>query len=173
MSNNKQKGNFFEDLVTMVASSYHAQGIAKLEKVDPPVAIKYRPGGRPLIIPKQSPFLDFVGVWTAQEGRALFIEAKSTEQPRLEFGNETGIKASQLASLRTWHNTGAVVGVLWHYLGEVRLVTLSTIAATEQTGRKSIRWNDAEPLPRGKGLVEFDFLSVLSYFYGLPTEPPQ
>jgi penicillin-binding protein-related factor A (putative recombinase) len=171
MSTAKQKGRTFENLVQMVADSYAAQGIATLHKVDPPVAVKYRPGGRPLIIPKANPFLDFVGVWTARAGQALFIEAKSTEVPRLEFGNDGGIKASQLASLRTWSAAGAAVGVLWHYQGEVRLVTLGTIKATENTGRKSIPWASAQTLERGNGLVEFDFLAQMAYILYLAPNP--
>jgi len=46
------------------------------------------------------------------DGRALFIECKSTAAPRLAIG-ERGLKLSQLTLLIKWAGAGAKAGVLW------------------------------------------------------------
>ncbi len=165
MAKEKPTGTKFEDHVQLVCEAYAAQGRASLAKVAPPVLV-LRGGAK--VIPLPNPFVDFTGAWTERGGRALHIEAKSTTDPRLPIYNETGIKPHQIENLERWRKAGAAVGVLWEYGTEVRMVSLSLIYKTAEV-RKSIPWVDAYPIPKGTGLVSFDFLATLGQMYPKPA----
>ena len=172
MSKAKNNGTAFESHIKLAAEGYAAQGRATLEKADPPTAIRYKGPGKPFVQQLENPFLDFLGVWTERGGRALFIEAKSTEEHRLPICRDNGLTSKQVAALQRWHDAGAVVGVVWHHRGEWRLVTLSLIEMVRAEGSASLRWADAMTLPRGTGLIQYDFLTALACIYGQPLDLP-
>lgn len=164
----KNGGTDFESHVEIVCDAYRAQGLADIEKVAPPVKVFGRDSrgmARVALLP--NPYLDFIGTWTERDGRAIHLEVKTTSAPRLPVGNNDGVDAEQLASLRRWHTAGAVVGVLWQHGPEVRFVSLVQIThALEVDQRKSVRWIDAYPCPPGDdGLISFDFLAMLRVLF--------
>lgn len=156
-SNYGNTGKGFEAFLDKLFAAYHSRGVARFRKAEPPIKIL---GGGPArrIIPMRNPFLDYIGVWTAEGGRALFIEAKSTADARLAL-DDTHLTQTQVDNLKAWADAGAAVGVLWLYNADVRLVTLETVTA--ERSRKSIPWEEATPIPQGPGFVVYDFLSLL------------
>ena len=69
--------------------------------------------GRRWVPRRNNPFLDFVGVWT-ETGRAVFIEAKYTEDEYLRVdGRGGGVDDRQMANLRLWDKAGADAMVIW------------------------------------------------------------
>jgi len=154
----RNQGTEFENELKLIFSAYKTQGRATLEKVDPPSKVL---GNR--VIYMENPFLDFVGSWTEQGGRALFIEAKATDEPRLLIGgksNSNGMKDNQLANALAWWRAGAMVLVLWRFQGEVRVFTPAMAKhATMENGRRSLRFCDAHRLPSGYGFLRYDPLT--------------
>jgi hypothetical protein len=160
-TNWKNDGRAFQKEIELTAIGYLNRGIAKLEKVDPPVRII---GGGPSrrVIFLANPWLDWAGTWTEKYGRSLFIESKSTSTHRLAIGKDGGLTASQWAAMRQWRIAGAACAVVWQYGGAVALLLPETIA--EAIGRKeaSIPFEVGLRVPRGDGKVVWDFLNTLS-----------
>lgn len=152
-------GTAFERELELLFEAYTKQGRAKVHKVDPPTKtfnVKGKPGMR-RTVNLANPFLDFTGAWTEQGGRALLIEAKHTEKPRLPLGGDEGLTAEQWANAMDWHRAGAMVLILWRHAGEVRVTTPAlAMAAAREYDRKSIRWADAHRLPAGYGFIRYD-----------------
>ena len=162
----KNTGTEFEAHVALVCDCYRAQGRADITKVEPPIKTLFIGPGKTKVIHLENPYLDFIGAWTERGGRALHIEAKTTQAPRLAVGADNGISADQIANLKRWHNAGAAVGVLWEHAGQVRFVTLTAIDhAREIEERASVQWSKAYPIPQGEGFVSFDFLAILAVLY--------
>lgn len=161
-------GKDFEAALRQQFAVYAVRKLARVEKCDPPSAMRCVGPGRfkPVLLP--NPFLDFVGTWTARGGRMLAIEAKSTRDPRLPCPADNGIKAQQIAAMNEWKAAGAFVAVLWEYRTEdsadIRIVTLDTIAQTVAKGRASIAWADAIPVPTGlpHQCITVDFLTAFN-----------
>ncbi len=149
-------GTDFQNVLEAVFQGYLNQGIAYLEKVDPPTGISK---GRVFL--KKNPWLDYAGTWTEIGGRALILEAKSTESPTLELG-EGGITGRQQEALTKWHRAGAATAIIWHHRGEVKVITGATIAAALQMGVKSFKWRHLPPTPKGQGWIIWDILAVIA-----------
>lgn len=162
----KNTGTDFETHVALVCDAYRAQRRADITKVEPPTKTLFIGPGRTKTIHLENPYLDFVGAWTERGGRAVHIEAKTTQAPRLPVGNDAGVSAEQLTNLKRWHAAGAAVGVLWEHDGQVRFVTITAIEhARTVEDRASVKWANAYPIPPGDGFVSFDFLAILSVLY--------
>jgi hypothetical protein len=159
-TNWRNDGRGFQDELKRTAEHYRRQGIAKLEKADPPTRLvgggKFRK-----VIFLANPFLDFVGVWTAHHGRALFIEAKSHESGRLPINTSGGVSTTQWAALMAWRAAGAATAVLWRKAGEVRLWTPEMLLAEEALGHKSLVFEPGLLVRQGQGPLIWDFLPVL------------
>lgn len=154
----KNRGKEFEHRLEKINRLYSMQGVAKIEKVDPPsLVIKGR------MIMKSNPFLDFIGHWT-EVGTTIIMEAKFTETPRLSFLHQGGLSEVQYGNLWAWSDAGAAVGLLWCYAdpemkNEVRMVTLPMMAERIQANVKSIKWDEAIPIRRQR--TPLDYLAEL------------
>lgn len=154
---------FERDIIT-ACDAYHAAGIAKLHKVDPPLRVLHLPGGGKRVVFLKNPYLDFTGTWTARGGKAVHFECKSTDTPQLNIrqnNDGNGIKASQLAAAIQWQTAGAAVAFLWRFRGETRILTPFMVRA-QLADRQSLRWCDAHAIPQGPGFLFLDFLSVMA-----------
>lgn len=156
-----------EAIVAMHCASYAAQRVATIKKVDPPSSTVVLAGGRARTILKSSPYLDFCGVWTAQGGRAIHLECKSTMEPRLPLG-DGGLKDTQVVALNEWEDAGAIVGVLWMHAGDIRLLTSASIRQARLMGRMSVSWTAAFELEWSSELIQHDFLKALAEINSLP-----
>lgn len=162
-TNRHNTGIAFQQSIEKTANWYQSKGLLRIKKVDPPMRVM---GGGPSkrIIFLPNPFLDFVGVWTERGGRAVFVEAKSTADPKLKFDSDSGVTETQMDSLRNWHNAGAVSFVLWECGGKVRMVTGSYLAQCRDVARagagfKYVDWEAVGPdIPQGVGFALVDFL---------------
>lgn len=151
----KNNGTAFERDLQTIFDAYLNQGRAKIHKVDPPTKVL---GKKVLFLPND--WLDFAGTWTERGGRALVIEAKTTQEPTLPLGGSRGLTETQWRNAMDWQRAGAMVLLLWEFCGEIR-VTTPTMAmhACRENDRKSLRWCDAHKLPTGTGWVRFDPLT--------------
>lgn len=159
-------GTAFERQLVQIFDGYAKQRRAKIHKVDPPhKVVTRRIAGRWVqqVILEENPWLDFAGSWAEAGGRMLVIEAKTTREPRLPLRvakGASGLSDEQWRNGIDWQRAGAMVLILWEHRGEIRATTPAMAAhAARELGRKSIRWCDAHPLPRGLGWVRFDVLS--------------
>lgn len=167
----KNRGKQFEKDLEEVFTFYEHRRLLVLRKVDPPTQF-IGPGK---IIYKANPFLDFVGSWTERGGRMLVIEAKHTDNPKLDISSGAGITTDQMHSLRRWHHAGAVAAVLWRFepkpvedkpmievlAGGVALLTLKFIEAeTRRTKTSHVKWRDVPDR-----LKKPDFIRTLSAEY--------
>lgn len=150
-------GTDFETVLEAVFQGYKNQGIAYVEKVDPPVGV----GAKGRVFLKKNPWLDYSGTWTEIGGRHLILEAKSTEDPTLELG-EGGITPRQIEALGKWHRAGAACAVIWHHRGTVKVITATSLLAVVEAGGKSIKWQHLPPTPHGQGWIIWDVLAILA-----------
>lgn len=169
------QGKWLELTIKQAALEYQRQGRLSLEKVDPPMRVMGTgPHRRTVMLP--NPFLDFVGTWTEQCGRAIFIEAKSTADPRLPIVDEgvktAGLKFKQIQALKRWRAAGAAVGVLWGYQEQLRFIPMQAIESQQRNGIKHLKWDNATPIPRGYGWVVFDWIRPLADYNPLPQFEP-
>jgi penicillin-binding protein-related factor A (putative recombinase) len=105
-------GKRFEDRIIKAGALLEAARVLVIRKVDPPTAT-IRIKGRPVVIQKKSPFLDFHGA-AVSDGRAIVIEAKSTSERRLPIRTKkSGVTEEQFQSLRVWYWAGCWTGILW------------------------------------------------------------
>jgi penicillin-binding protein-related factor A (putative recombinase) len=161
----RNTGKGFESMVLATAEVYEAEGVLTLCKVDPPTQVVWSRNKPKVIFKKGNPFLDFVGSWTERGGCALFLEAKSTKDDRLDIYAQGGVTVAQVQSLLRWEKAGAAVGVLWERHGEIRFLSLLTIRKNRQLGRSSVGWNCAEIVPQGMGFKIADFVVNLRKAY--------
>ena len=166
---NPNTGKDLENRIASIAKIYEAQGKAVLHKCDPP-SRTININGRVITTLLKNPFPDFVGTWTTNGGKAIFIEAKSTQKPRLPIMCKSGgVTVQQVTSLINWHDAGAAVGVVWEHELEWKFVSVPQIQKTlllkrGTQPRKSIRWDEAEPIEK-TGANWMDFLKNLSDQY--------
>lgn len=161
----KARGSAFESLVEQHWFAYNEQKVCKVEKVDPPTRICWK-GRTAIPIQLENPFLDYIGTWTERGGRMLMIEAKTTLDPRLPFDVKTGgLKIEQCESMKRWQAAGAAVAILWQHRDEIRLVLPVHIEEAEWQQRRSIKWDEAYQLRRGRGFLIFDWMSKLREIY--------
>lgn len=152
-------GKEFERLLEAIFTGYLNRGIAKIEKVDPPVKVVGGGKARRVIFMK-NPWLDYAGVWTEMGGRLLILEAKATETERLEIG-DGGITSKQMENLASWHRFGAVTAILWGHRGQVKVITAATIQAAADMELKAFQWRHLPATPTGEGWVVADVLGEL------------
>lgn len=155
----KAAGDALEAEIELICSGYLQQGVAKIHKVDPPIKIVRR-GKSAIGIPQPSPWVDWLGCWTAQGGRTVHFESKNTGQPRLPLLTKDGLKESQWDNLVKWHRAGALTGVIWGHQGRMKFISLATIAHALEQGDRSLKWRHHQLIPRGAGLVTWDFLAA-------------
>ncbi len=164
----KNDGRSFQALLELIFAEYERLGTATIRKVDPPVRVMGGGKFRKVIF-MANPWLDYAG--TLKGGRAIHIEAKSTEGPTLriipEGADGGGIKHTQQATALRHASYGAAVFYLWmnQAADDLRIVTPNMVAA-QLTQRKSLRWCDAHTIPRGAGMLIYDPLRFTQ------TEPP-
>jgi len=166
-SNALNNGKTFESRILAISKLYEEQHLLRLRKVEAPtLTLGRKPSTRTIYL--ENPFLDFVGTWTAREGRAVFIECKSTSDKarrNLSLG-KGGLSDNQIAALESWTRAGAVAFVLWECCGEVRLVTNWIIQKALQSEKRHIAWADAYPVEQGKGFIFYDFLLAMERIWG-------
>lgn len=163
-TNRNNDGRNFQSELAATFAAYQSQKIATIEKTDPPVAVlwqfdKQEGKKKQRVIFKVNPFVDYVGVWSARNGRALFIEAKSTSKHRLALNRDGGITEEQIASLFRWRRAGAAVCVVWRFEIKACLFTPEMLQAAIGAGAKSLLFSDGLPVANVGGL--WDFLPVL------------
>lgn len=165
-TNAKNDGRRFQEEMKASAAGYLAQGVARLEKVDPPVKIIWpidkRTGVKTQrVIFMENPFVDYIGCFTTRAGQMLAIEAKSTSNHRLPFKRDGGLTETQWNAMKAWTQAGAVVGLVWQYNGNVRAFTLGMIEAWEEEGVKSLTHESGRIVLPGVAGVRWDFLACL------------
>lgn len=171
----KNTGKWLEEEIKRIADDYQRRGILSLAKADPPIAIK-RIGPKIVPIQLENPFLDFLGAWKRRGGRAIFLEAKSTQEEKLKLG-DGGLTDNQWAALRRWRAAGAAVGVLWGMTRtcEIRFVPFELIESQLRNDAKHVKWQHAEPLQPGLGFCTWNFEQALADYHPeapqLPGEP--
>ncbi len=166
-TNRGNDGRQFQSEIETTCGAYHKRRVAVLRKVDPPVRIiwPFNPKtgkNEQRVIFQANPFNDYIGVWTARGGRALFIEAKSTSTHRLPFDGESGgFKRAQWNAMKTWRLAGAACCLLWKFGNRVVLFTPEMMLAAEATAAKSLQFENGIPVPAGEGMLIWDFLPTL------------
>lgn len=180
-TNRSNTGKEFEKEIERTCGGYHSRRIAQIRKVDSPVRVIWIPDNanpgkkRQHVIFLKSNWLDWAGTWTTHDGRAILVEAKSTSTHRLPFNgsNGAGLKMEQVASIKTWHLSGAAVCVVWQWAGRVCLFTPQMLAAAEAGGAKSLVFANGLPVQRGDGTIVWDYLATLegAIYTAEPKEP--
>ncbi len=165
-TNRNNTGKDFQLELESTGAGYQTRGIARFEKVDPPVAIiwpfnKHTGKKEQRVIFKENPHLDYVGVWSKRGGRMLSFEAKSTSAHRLAFNGDNGLTATQWAAMKSWRMAGAATFLLWRYAGAVALFTPELMQAAQARGDKSLVFENGIKVPRGEGRIVWDFLPVV------------
>jgi penicillin-binding protein-related factor A (putative recombinase) len=154
----RNDGRHFEKDLQTICSHYADRGTALIQKVEPPVrVIGWGPQRKVIFL--ENPFLDFTGVWTAEGGRAINFEAKSTSEPVLQCGEDKGFSKSQRDALVAWRDAGAVTFLLWEYQGSVRIFFQCMIDAG-LVERRSLYWENGLVVKPGTGFVFWDFLAM-------------
>lgn len=158
-------GKDFEREIEQTAGAYNARRIARLQKVDPPVAVIWpmdpKTGQkRQRVIFKRNPWLDFAGTWSIRGGRTLLIECKSTSTHRLGL-REGQLGPEQVHALKAWRLAGAATAVVWRFNGKCALFIPEMIAEAESRGEKSLAFENGLPVERGDGTLRWDFLATL------------
>jgi penicillin-binding protein-related factor A (putative recombinase) len=160
--NGHDTGKAWERELELCWEGYRRAGIADIRKVDPPTRMVRMGGGKVVAIPQPNPYLDYAGAWTARHGQAVFLEAKSTQQPRLSIGTDDGIKESQIESIGRWAAAGAISGVLWHHDGGVKAITAQELLHCVAAGARSLKWRHLPLVERGTGLIVWQVLQPFS-----------
>lgn len=159
-------GKDFEKEIEQTAGVYNSRRIARLQKVDPPVAVIWIPDPanpgkkRQRVIFKRNPWLDFAGVWSARGGRALLVECKSTSNHRLGL-REGQLGPEQVSAIKNWRLAGAASCVVWRFNERCVLFTPEMILQAEARGDKSLVFEAGLPVARGEGTLRWDFLATL------------
>lgn len=173
MSTSNQ-GKGLQGEIERIAIEYQRKGILWLKKIDPPCRIVGKGINRKVIF-LENPWLDFQGIWTRHNGRAISLEAKMTDEPKLQFG-KGGLTDTQLLSMGTHSAHGAATGVLWMFGGAIRFLAYGTLQAIQRNGARHAKWDQATEIQRGLGFITWDFERILQLFYPRPgdesTEPP-
>jgi penicillin-binding protein-related factor A (putative recombinase) len=158
-TNRNNDGRGFQKEIEITCGAYQSRRVATIRKVDPPTRVVGSGSARHVIF-VANPWLDFAGSWTANNGRAIFFEAKSTATHRLKLG-EGGLTETQQAALATWKHANALTFVLWQWSGRVALFTPEQVAAAVARGDRSLVHESGENVRRGTGSVVWDFLFAI------------
>mgnify|MGYP001604299036 CR=1 FL=1 len=153
-TNRFNTGKPFEHALEKIAAQYASRGLLSLRKVDPP--LRYVGAS---IVHMANPFTDFIGCWSERGGRALFVEAKSTREPKLPVG-KSGLTSAQIDAMHCWSAAGAAAFLLWECRGEVRLWSEAMIVDQTQNIRH-LPYGFGLYVPAGQGWVLHDFLFVM------------
>ncbi len=141
-------GRDWEEHVKAIGVDYARAGVLTLEKVNPASRIIGGGAARKVIF-MSTRLVDFVGVWTARGGRAIFLEAKSTQEARLPLGRPGGLTAAQVAGLRLWTLSGAAAGLLWRCDEGVFWAPYRDIEQAVVRGQKSLRTENCQSVVPG------------------------
>lgn len=161
-------GKVAEEMVAMTAHAYEQAKVLTITKVDPPMRLA---GGRPIML--ANPFLDFVGTWNQEGGRAIFLEVKSTKEHRLPIARDGGLTLSQVQSMARWRNAGAAVGLLWFHASRWAFVSYGQINMVLKEQRKSIEFEMQDCIcEQGTGRIVVHFEPWLRFFNVAGTENP-
>lgn len=166
-TNRSNDGRSFQKEIEATVAAYREQGIASLEKTDPPVVVIWpfdpiTKTKKQRVIFKKNPWLDFMGVWTRRGGRAVFVEAKSTSSHRLPINRHGGLTDEQVTALFRWRRSGAAVCLVWHFDDRVVLFTPEMLQSATINGAKSLVFEDGLAVAMHAGAVRvWDFLPVL------------
>jgi penicillin-binding protein-related factor A (putative recombinase) len=168
----QNQGTWFERDIGRIADAYREKQLLDISKVDPPTRVIWIPAakrkpGQPAqtVLQLANPFLDYMGTWTERAGRAVFLEAKSTSEPRLPLMQDSGLKQRQIDSLSRWARGGAAVGVLWGHANAIRFVPLAAVQAQLAAGVKHLKWEHARVVQPGFGWCTWDFLQALRVYH--------
>ncbi len=159
-TNRSNDGRGFQKEIELTCGGYQNRCAATLRKVDPPTRLVGTGAARRVLF-MANPFLDYVGTWTARHGRAIFIECKSTSTHRLPFKRSGGLTEEQLSTMKTWRLASAATALLWQFNGRVTLWIPEDLMQAEETGAKSLVFENGRHVPNGEGKVVWDFLPVL------------
>jgi len=167
-TNQNNDGRDFQAEIQRSANEYLYRGWMRLRKVDPPSRVIGGGAGRRVIF-LENPWLDFAGVWTERHGRAVFIEAKSTTEPKLAVDRDGGVTEKQADAIIHWRIAGAVAFVLWRCPNGCALLTGRDIAdlrrrAQNGEGTRTLHFRDVRwPVPRGdnQAKVPWDFRETM------------
>jgi hypothetical protein len=146
---------------------YRSKRLMTVEKIDPPTAV-IRKGAAVIVIHKKSKFLDYMGFWL--NNRGIKMEAKSTLEPRLYFGDR-GLKDSQVAAFRFWGRC-TVTALLWHHKGNLVIVTGRDVLAASDSNQSSLKFSDYEKVPLGEGAEHWKIYEHLLKVFGVPPNQP-
>lgn len=156
-TNRSNTGKSFEAQIQKSIDEYHRLGVLWAHKVDPPVRMV---GKRVIFL--RNPFLDFSGCYTADKGRALFFEAKSTAGHLLPLGSKGGITLQQIQTMRTLSKAGAAVFVLWRSgQRDTYFISGSVVCSLWDRGRKSLQRDDCWPIDLSVGVIQVPFEQVM------------
>jgi len=172
-------GQDFERRIDLSAGWAEMNRIIVLRKIEPPTKV-IRIGGKPVVIQLRNDCLDYTGTRVV-DGRAIWIEAKSTAEPRLGFKvKKSGLTTKQFESLALWYWAGAISGVLWEFRPKafhakhdtppkVVWIPYRLLSQWEEqnAGRKSIPFSlGTETFTNftgtGQELISFSFLNPIS-----------
>jgi len=157
-TNIRNDGRGFESEIEQTNLAYERRGIASLNKVVPPMRVL---GGGKRVIFMKNPYLDFLGTWTAQHGRAIFVEVKSTSDRRLRFNSTGGFNIDQWNSMKRWRRAGAACCLLWESIRMVSLWTPEMLLEREIAEDRSLSFDSGLLVERGLGNILWDYLPVL------------
>jgi penicillin-binding protein-related factor A (putative recombinase) len=163
--NASNTGKAFEAQIQESINEYRRQGIMWGVKVDPPTRI-VGSGAHRKVIFMPNPLLDFVGVYTSQNGRAMHFEAKSTKTGRLPLCRAGGITPTQVGTIRALLQAQAIVFVLWR-INEPKpmrtlLISGRHILHLNENMRASVLPGDGYEIEPNVGLVPVDFVGVMA-----------
>lgn len=161
-ANYSNDGRSFERSIETINGQYERQHRATISKVEPPCRILGWGAARRVIF-LESPWLDFSGCWTANGGRAIHFEAKSTIEPILPAGGQRSLKQTQIQAMQRWQAAGAATWLLWQLAGQVTFWTVAMILAG-LAQHKSLVFGDGHVVEAGNGFVFHDFLSTAKRF---------
>lgn len=167
----KNQGTWLERDIQRCCDVYREKCLLDLAKVEPPTRVLWTPKARrrpgqpeQTVLQLPNPFLDYVGAWRERGGRAVFLEVKSTSEPRLGIMQSSGIRDAQFFALQRWARAGGAVGVLWAHREELRFLPLEALEVRLKDGVKHVKWEHARAIPRGMGWLTWDFLQVLRLY---------
>lgn len=166
-TNRKNDGRQFQGDLETTCKAYEAAGLAMIRKVDPPVRVIWpfdvKQGKKvQRVIFMKNPYPDLIGAWTANGGRAMVVELKSTSAHRLPLNRHGGLTEEQVTTLTLWREAGAASCLLWRFGPDCRLFSAKMIQADLNRGQKSLVHTDGLVVPKGAGMVIWDFLPVLA-----------
>jgi len=146
-------GKVLERLIRKAAVALHDYQVAKLWKI--PTDLRITAGG--LATYGEEMPADFLGHTVS--GRAVMIEAKQHNSPRLPIGSKGGVTPYQWTSLLECHKAGGIALIVWQNGDQVCTMDMD-MAQALSADRRSIPWHG---IP-AKFIHEIDNTSHLELF---------